>query len=1097
MESSNYRERLFDLLPQLYHIYDEGNGSLKAFLEAVGETLDDMERNIAELYGDGFIETCNEWVVPYLGQLIGARLLDRDGNRNRQEVMKTIRWRKRKGNPAALEDLANEITGWGARAAEFLEQTGWSQNLNHLKPDHLQSPDLRDHKMLARLGTAGNRILHTIDPRCSCGRKGWFQIKNIGFFLSPAALSHYRKIPMRRVAGQPQKFGLEPTRFPVELFDGTSRFPLGDTVAAGERIDSFGTGQTIDVFSQGVLAATSEMPKWTGSPAAAPPHADILNLKDHDGVLPVDWEVEGGEPLEYIITPLVLFEKNNKAELKELGHLDLSVSPLKFTKTYDGSSEVNGRLVIQVAPKPGVNRAFPPLVLKLQSASQTCQVFAGLGDRQRGIYQDRLYCYVPEFCPAAASRDVIIDRYGSAYSYTHDGTQGQPSDADLYDFTGLARATEGVVYPSRKLTTSTAPFRPIYSLAKIRAVQIIDRGQFFTSSAPAAGWTIKAWNRDNQPGGGVLRLLSAVKATSLADRIYTAALEDHAVDSPGHLVLSLHHPATGKIPEMEIVVTDERGTSVLAYLPQIDNLDSAGAFFYVTDDGATYRVNGDPVSGGIVVKRTPQSGPGGAFNRELLGRYSAGQVLPIEGKSPIQQRIATRCDLSKKTDVQPGLLAVDPATGHIKFAKGERPRLPITASYYHGLSFSLGAGPYFHEWDQVTDGYGITTAALDDLRSAGLSETVLTGLKIMENQRFGTESAFLDAIKNTIGTALFNSSKSLIQKYSESGRLIRVSKTAAPDGTRHLRPPEEGIVSSAPIFSTIEEGVHEAIHRSAAYSQKGPLVVRIEDSAFYAEDFTITEPVLPGLVIRAAEFQRPRWEGSMIWQCPDTVFMDHLSLEGLLIARTPEIKSGRFGEIVYKDCSLLKERLILNDVVGREDRYPKLTIDNCITRDRISVHCPCEISIANSALDPDDAHTEALVAEKSPVRLERCTVTGAVRVKELFASESIFMKTASVVDPQKGCVRYSRISEGGNTLPLLYKCTTGPAAFCSNHPWKSNYLKLKRTCRQDACTWAENGGEIGAYHQALYTLKTKNLMMKFEEYLPVGLTPVLIDTGCD
>jgi hypothetical protein len=107
------------------------------------------------------------------------------------------------------------------------------------------------------------------------------------------------------------------------------------------------------------------------------------------------------------------------------------------------------------------------------------------------------------------------------------------------------------------------------------------------------------------------------------------------------------------------------------------------------------------------------------------------------------------------------------------------------------------------------------------------------------------------------------------------------------------------------------------------------------------------------------------------------------------------------------------------------------------------------------------------------------------------------MKAVTVANAQKGCVRYSRINGHGNTLPLTYRCTTGPAAFCSNQPWKSNYLKLKRTCRQDVCTWAENGGEIGVHHQALYALKTKNLMMKFEEYLPVGLTPVLIDTGCD
>jgi len=1033
LKTSDYKSGLFELLPQLYHIYDEGNGSLKAFLEAVGETLDDMERNIRELNGDSFIESCNDWVVPYLGQLIGAKLLDVDGNRNRQEVMKTIRWRKRKGNLAALEELAGEITGWGARAAEFFEQTGWSQNLNHLKLDHAQAPDLRDHKALFRLETADNRLLHTIDLRTPCGRKGWFQTRNIGFFLSPTTLSHYRKIPLLRAAGHPREFTLEPKRFPVELFDNASRFPLANVVAPGERIDTFGTGQSVDIFSQGILTATPEMPKWTGSPEAAAPDAALLNLKDDDGVLPVDWRVEGGEPLEYIITPLVLFEESGAAKLTELGHIDLSGSPLKFIKTYHGGPKVNGRLLLRITPKAGFDRAFPAMSLRLQSESRTCEVFAGLGDRQRGIYQDRIYCYLPGFCPAGGgSRDVIIDRYGSAYQYTHDGTKEQPSDNALYDFSKLARATEGTVYPSRKLTASTTPFRPIYSLAKTRPIQVVDRGQFPTSGAPGAGWTIKAWNRDNQPGGGVLRLLSVVRATSMGDKIYAAAVEDHAIAAPGHLVLSLHHPSRGRVPEMELVLTDERGTAILVYLPQIDNHESAGAFFYVADDGATYRVNGDPITGGLVVLRPPQSGPGGAFNEEFLGRYSAGQVLPIEGRSPIQQRIAVQCDLSKKIEVQAGLLAIDPTTGRIKFPKGERPKMPLAASYYHGLSSSLGAGPCFHGWEQT-----------------------------------------------------------------EERRLIRVSKKASPDGTRHLRPPKEGIVSNVTIFSSIEEGIREAISRSTHSAGGGPFIVRIEDSELYSENITIAAPAASGLIIRAAEFQRPRWQGSVIWQCPDTVFMDILSFQGLLITRTPEIKSARIGELVFQDCTLLSERLILNDVKGREDRYPKLTIDNCIIRDRISIHCPCDITITNSALDPDDTSTEALVSNESPVRLERCTVTGEVRVKELFASESIFMKTVLVVDPQKGCVRYCRINESGDTLPVTYNFTKEPVTFCGDLPWKSNYLKLKRTCGQDVCSWAENGGELGVYHQAEYTLKMKNLMLKFEEYLPAGLTPVLIDTGCD
>ncbi|CAB1080578.1 hypothetical protein JY97_01535 [Alkalispirochaeta odontotermitis] len=124
MPQSHYKEQLFELLPRLYHTYDQNHGVLKAFLAAVGDTLDDMEHNIAGLYDDSFIETCREWVVPYIGQLIGARLIENDGNRNRQEVMKTIGWRRSKGTLGTLEDVAREITGWGGSGRGIFRTDG-------------------------------------------------------------------------------------------------------------------------------------------------------------------------------------------------------------------------------------------------------------------------------------------------------------------------------------------------------------------------------------------------------------------------------------------------------------------------------------------------------------------------------------------------------------------------------------------------------------------------------------------------------------------------------------------------------------------------------------------------------------------------------------------------------------------------------------------------------------------------------------------------------------------------------------------------------------------------------------------------------------
>jgi hypothetical protein len=1031
MELSQYKSRLFDLLPQLYQIYDKGDGSLEKFLEDVGETLDDMELNIAELYDDSFIESCHEWVIPYIGRLIGARLLESEGDLLRREVMHTIAWRKRKGNLSALEDLAGQVTGWGVRAAEFFEQLGWSQNLNHIKADHLQSPNLRNHKALFGLGGAENVLLHNVDVRKPCGAKGWFQIRNIGFFLSTKALARYGKIPLRQDAVHTERFSFDPRAFPFDLFDGESGFPLSQSIELCERFQGFGTGRTVDVFSGGVLAATPEMPPWTGLPAMLPTDPLLLNLRDGTGLAPVDWTFSGGEPLPFIITPMVLYENNaHKATLKELGKLDLTHEPLSFVKTFDGSSKTKGRLIIRVAGAAGHNASFPGMVLRLESAGGEHDVFKGItSDRTAGIYKDRMYCYLPAFCPSPGlTRDFVIDRYGSAYHYTHDGTKSQPHDERLYSFTLMARITEGIIYPSRQLTASTSPCRMIYSLDKNNPLTIVDRGQFLASLVPAAGWTIRTWNRDVEGGGGMVRLLTSATITSLSDKARLTIQENHSFNGRGHLVISLHRSATStkKIPQMEVVVIGERGESIIVYLPQIDDMEASGAFFYVADDGATYKVNGDTVMGGIIVPLPPVAGPEGAFTDACLARYSAGQVLPQEGISPIRHLIPVRCNLSEGGGVQPGLLAIDPEAGLVAFAETETPGRPVSASCYHGLSGYVGAGPWFHNWESV-----------------------------------------------------------------EEKRLIRVSKNIDPAGKRHLRPVAVGVFSTAAVFVTLTEAIDEVNRRSRTTDPGKPWIIRIEDSAVYHENLSVPELPSCGLIIRAAEFQRPFLDGRVTVAKITANIIDSLSFEGLTIGGTVRIRGGRYRTIRFIDCTCPGTLLIYKAVTGEGDRYGLLAVERCILRRHVMVNGFFEVRIADSALDPIKA--SALIARHSTVIIDGCTVTGGVRVKELEASESIFLGKVTVVNPQKGCIRYSRINPEKDTLPYRYRCTTAPVTFCGRLPWRSDYLKLRRACGQPVSVWAENGGEIGVYRRAGFTLKAKNLMLKFDEYLPVGLTPVLID----
>src|SRR4030095_8725475 len=65
---------LYDLLPAVYRLRDElQGGPLRELLAVVAEQVNVLEDDIARLYDNWFIETCDNWVVPYLGDLVGYR----------------------------------------------------------------------------------------------------------------------------------------------------------------------------------------------------------------------------------------------------------------------------------------------------------------------------------------------------------------------------------------------------------------------------------------------------------------------------------------------------------------------------------------------------------------------------------------------------------------------------------------------------------------------------------------------------------------------------------------------------------------------------------------------------------------------------------------------------------------------------------------------------------------------------------------------------------------------------------------------------------------------------------------------------------------
>ena len=186
--STATRERLYELLPAIYRIRDAENGeALHALLTIMGDELARIEDDIAGLYDDWFIETCAEWVVPYIGDLLGVRglhqLAEVDSFSQRAFVANTLRYRRRKGTAPVLEQLARDVTGWPARAVEFFERLTTTQHLNHVRLHSPATANLRQAADLELTGGALETVNHTAEVRNIVPGRGRYNIPNVGLFL--------------------------------------------------------------------------------------------------------------------------------------------------------------------------------------------------------------------------------------------------------------------------------------------------------------------------------------------------------------------------------------------------------------------------------------------------------------------------------------------------------------------------------------------------------------------------------------------------------------------------------------------------------------------------------------------------------------------------------------------------------------------------------------------------------------------------------------------------------------------------------------------------------------------------------------------------
>ncbi len=197
-------------------------GPLKSLLSVIAEQALVLEEDLDQLYDNLFIETCAEWVVPYIGELIGVRGISAFPGASftqRSFVANTMANRRRKGTAAVIEQLARDVTDWDASVVEYFQRLATTQYLNHLRPENLSLISVRDSTRMESVDTPFDSTARTAEVRRIESRRGKYNIPNIGIFLW--RLRDYSVTSAQPYLFDERRFLFDPLGKDIQLFNQT------------------------------------------------------------------------------------------------------------------------------------------------------------------------------------------------------------------------------------------------------------------------------------------------------------------------------------------------------------------------------------------------------------------------------------------------------------------------------------------------------------------------------------------------------------------------------------------------------------------------------------------------------------------------------------------------------------------------------------------------------------------------------------------------------------------------------------------------------------------------------------------------------------
>jgi len=160
-------------------------------------------------------------------------------------------------------------------------------------------------------------------------------------------------------------------------------------------------------------------------------------------------------------------------------------------------------------------------------------------------------------------------------------------------------------------------------------------------------------------------------------------------------------------------------------------------------------------------------------------------------------------------------------------------------------------------------------------------------------------------------------------------------------------------------------------------------------------------------------------------------------------------------------------------------------------------------SIVDAGAGPGEAAAGPAVGAASdpvkgwgaPLMVDRATFLGPVHVEQVEGTGGIFSHTLEAHNNQDGCIRLSAISGEADRLPQNVECVSRPDArlrFTAIALGAPGYGQLARSSDFRVLERGPDDDEMGAYGFLRDAHKWRNLQIRYREFMPLGIRPLLI-----